>query len=231
MLNAYGLTNHGVEVCAEEIKESCSAGIEVVPNYYPEFAKGTEVAIQETIESIQIYREVIGSAFWALELNFSCPNAKEAISENVTQGITCVDRVRRYFPELFLITKISIVHPFEFSQELEKLGVRGIHGVNTIPYNLVFPEYRCAPSPLADVGGGGVSGGPAGGAARKYNMDLRKKVKVFLIMGCGITTLQDINDYFDIGADAVSFCTLALRSPAEAAKIIKIISSEKFVMV
>ena len=175
MLNAYGLTNQGVRVCAREVKQSCSAGIKVVPNYYPEFAKGTETAIRETLESIKIYKEVMGSEFWALELNFSCPNAKEAVAENVNQGIACVRRVRRNFPELFLIAKISIVHPFEFSEELERLGVKAIHGVNTIPYNLVFPKDKFPPSPLADVGGGGVSGGPACPAARKYNAESTEK--------------------------------------------------------
>lgn len=224
MLNAYGLTNHGVRICAGEIKQSCMAGIQVVPNYYPEFSRGTETAIRELLESIEIYQQVMGSAFSALELNFSCPNAKEAIAENITQGIACVCRVRQKFPELYLIAKISIVHPYEFSEELERLGVQAIHGVNTIPYNLVFPADRFPLSPLADVGGGGVSGGPACPVAKQYNADLRKKVKVFLIMGCGVTRLRDIEEYLDLGADAVSFCTLALRRPGEAARIIRILN-------
>ncbi len=86
MLNAYGLTNHGVRICAEEIKQSWSAGIQVLPNYYPEFTKGTETAIRETLESVKIIQEVLGQNFRALELNFSCPNAKEAIAENVQPG-------------------------------------------------------------------------------------------------------------------------------------------------
>lgn len=224
MLNAYGLTNHGIRICTEEIKQSWSAGIQVLPNYYPEFTKGTETAIRETLESVKIIQEVLGQNFRALELNFSCPNAKEAIAENVHQGIACVRRVRRGFPELFLIAKISIVHPFEFSEELERLGVKAIHGVNTIPYTLVFPGDKFPPSPLADVGGGGISGGPACPAARKYNSELRKKVKVFLIMGCGVSSLEDVKTYFDFGADAVSFCTLALRQPREAEKIIQILN-------
>ena len=220
MLNAYGLTNHGVEVCTKEIKQSCSSGLQVIPNYYPEFAKGTEMAIRETLESIKIYQDILGPEFWALELNFSCPNAKEAIAENVNQGIACVRRVRRDYPELFLIAKNSVVHPYEFAQELERLGVKAIHGVNTIPYAMVFPGDRFPPSPLADVGGGGVSGGPACLAARKYNEELRKKVNLFLIMGCGVSTLEDVQSYLDLGADAVSLCTLALRQPKEAARVL-----------
>ena len=221
MLNAYGLTNHGVKICAEEIRQSWRAGIRVIPNYYPEFIKGTETAIRELFESIGILQEVLGSEFWALELNFSCPNSKEAVAENVNQGITCVRQVRQEFPNLFLIAKISIVHPFEFSEELERLGVKAIHGVNTIPYNLVFPEDKFPPSPLAYVGGGGVSGGPACPAARKYNAELRKRVKLFLIMGCGVSSLENVKEYLDLGADAVSFCTLVLRRPGEAAIILK----------
>jgi dihydroorotate dehydrogenase (NAD+) catalytic subunit len=220
MLNAYGLTNHGVAVCAGEIRESCTAGFRVIPNYYPEFARGTEMAIREMLESIKIYQEVLGPEFWALELNFSCPNAREAIAENINQGIACVRRVRRDYPGIFLITKISVVHPFEFAQELERLGVGAIHGVNTIPYALIFPEDKYPASPLRDVGGGGVSGGPACSAARKYNEELRKKIKVFLIMGCGVSGLEDVQRYLDSGADAVSVCTFALRRPGEAAKVL-----------
>jgi dihydroorotate dehydrogenase (NAD+) catalytic subunit len=220
MLNAYGLTNDGVEICAGKIRQSRADGFQVLPNYYPEFAKGTQTAILETMESIKIYQEIIGPEFSALELNFSCPNAKEAIAENVNQGIACVRRIRRDYPELKLITKISILHPYEFSQELERLGVAAIHGVNTIPYALVFPEDRYPPSPLADVGGGGVSGGPACAAAKKYNSELRKRVNLFLIMGCGVRNLADVQSYLDLGADAVSFCTLALRQPQEAMKIV-----------
>ena len=58
MLNAYGLTNLGVEVCAKEIKQSYNSGLRVIPNYYPEFAKGTETAIRETLESIEIYQKM-----------------------------------------------------------------------------------------------------------------------------------------------------------------------------
>jgi dihydroorotate dehydrogenase (NAD+) catalytic subunit len=220
MLNAYGLTNEGVEVCAGKIRESCATGFQVVPNFYPEFAKGTETAIRETLESIKIYHDILGPKFWAVELNFSCPNAKEAIAENVNQGIACVRRVRREYPELHLIAKISVVHPYEFAQELERLGVMAIHGVNTIPYALVFPEDTYPPSPLAHVGGGGVSGGPACAAAKKYNTQLRKTVNLFLIMGCGVSSLEDVQSYLDLGADAVSICTLALRQPREATKVV-----------
>jgi dihydroorotate dehydrogenase (NAD+) catalytic subunit len=158
MLNAYGLTNQGVQACAREIKVSADQGFEVIPNFYPEFAKGTELAIKDTLEALEIYRQILGPDFWVLELNYSCPNSAEAIRENVAQSIKCSQEVRRQYPSLFLIAKISICHPYEFAQELEKLGVNALHAINTIPFEIVYPLER---SPLWQVGGGGVSGGPA----------------------------------------------------------------------
>lgn len=218
MLNAYGLTNDGVAAAAPKIRRACREGFRVVPNYYPEFAKGTEAALRETLEAVALYGRLLGPDFRGLELNFSCPNSAEAIRENVAQALACVRAVRRAMPGLALVAKVSLCHPFEFCQELERLGVAAIHAVNTIPYDLVFP--LGPPSPLSDVGGGGVSGGPAFESAYAYNRELRQKVGGFLIMGCGVTSREDVQRYFYLGADAVSVCTLALRRPREAAAIV-----------
>jgi dihydroorotate dehydrogenase len=220
MLNAYGLTNEGVTACAPHLRRAREAGFRVIPNFYPEFARGTETAIRETLEAAEIYRQGLGPHFEALELNYSCPNSAEEIRENVAQGLRCTREVRERFPSLFLIAKISICHPYEFAQELERAGVNAIHAINTIPYEIIFPPDRYPPSPLAAVGGGGVSGGPARAAALEYNRGLRRKVGCFLIMGCGVRNRQDVQTYFDLGADAVSFCTLALRDWQEAAAIV-----------
>jgi len=217
MLNAYGLTNDGVAACAPDIRRACNQGFKIIPNLYPEFIKGTDIAIKETLEAVEIYREQLGSHFGALELNFSCPNSEEAVAQNVVQGLQCSREVRQRYPDLFFIAKLSICHPYEFAQELERAGVNALHAVNTIPYNIVFPLQR---SPLGEVGGGGVSGGPAFPLAFKYNQELRKKVGLFLIMGCGVTSRDDVRRYFDLGADAVSLCTLVLRRPAKAARIV-----------
>lgn len=218
MLNAYGLTNPGAKACAREIKVAAGQGFQVIPNLYPEFAKGTVLAIKDTLEAIGIYQEILGSDFWALELNFSCPNSQEAIRENVAQGLKCSREVKQQYPGTFLIAKISICHPYEFAQELESLGVNALHAINTIPFAMIYLHER---SPLRPVGGGGVSGGPALAAALEYNTHLRKKVNLPLIMGCGVKDREDVRKYLHIGADAVSICTLALRHQGEATEIIR----------
>ena len=217
LLNAYGLTNEGVEVWAPDIRRACDLGLRVIANLYPEFIKGTETAIQETLAAVEIYRRSLGPRFWALELNYSCPNSEEAVTRNVVQALQCTRKVRSLYPQLYLIVKLSICHPYEFAEELASIGVNALHAVNTIPYNIVFPLQR---SPLEAVNGGGVSGGPAFPLALTYNQELRKKVGLFLIMGCGVTSRDDVRRYFDLGADAVSLCTLALRNPREAARVV-----------
>ncbi|MFH1183158.1 MAG: hypothetical protein V1690_02770 [Candidatus Moraniibacteriota bacterium] len=222
MLNSYGLTNPGVVACAQEIRESCEMDLDAIPNFYPEFDKGADLAIGETLQAIEIFSEILGSFFWALELNYSCPNSKEKIALNSRQALECSRKVRRKFPLLFQIAKISIVHRYDFVEELSII-VDAIHSMNTIPYELTYDAVS-NPSPLADVGGGGVSGGPAKEKAFAYNKGLAKRVKVPLILGCGVETLNDVGSYQDIGASVVSVCSAVIRTPKETEKIITVMN-------
>lgn len=219
MLNAYGLTNHGVEINAKKIAIACEKGFRVIPNIYPQFAKGLEVAIAETLEAMAILEKHMGEYFWAIEINYSCPNSKEQIDQNMSMALACSSAAKERYPHIILIAKTSAVHPFEFYPQLQDVGVNVIHAINTIPHDLVFPGKT---SPLQSVGGGGVSGGPAFELAYKYNEKVRKVVPdIPLIMGCGVTNEQRASKYFEIGADAVGICTAALRDPRETQEIIE----------
>uniref|UniRef100_A0A7C5ENI9 Dihydroorotate dehydrogenase catalytic domain-containing protein n=1 Tax=Desulfobacca acetoxidans TaxID=60893 RepID=A0A7C5ENI9_9BACT len=220
LLNAYGLTNAGVQKVAPRIASAHEEGFRVIPNFWPDLGRGRDLALKETLEAVGVYREHLGVAFWALELNLSCPNIPDELACQLPDSLALVQKLRELHPDLFLIVKISVVHPYEFAQELEKLGVGALHGVNTIPYDLVFPPDRYPPSPMARVGGGGVSGGPAFPLAYQYNAGLRKKVKLPLIMGGGVTGPEGVRKYLDLGADSVSLCTLVLREPHKAEEII-----------
>ena len=203
------LTNKGWRPAPRISGGPATRGLRVIPNIYPEFIKGTDMAIRETLEAVAIYRRSLGPHFKALELNYSCPNSEEAIAKNVVQAIQCTRKVAASIPTCFN----------RQTQHLPPLRVRpgtgvhrghALHAVNTIPYGIVFPLQR---SPLDGVGGGGVSGGPACELAYKYNQELRPRVGLFLIMGCGVRGKDEVQRHFDLGADAVSLCTLALRCP------------------
>lgn len=218
MLNAYGLTNPGTKAVIDKFQKS-KVGFDclVIPSFYPEFSKGTGVAIKEIMESIELMDESVG--FCVVELNFSCPNSKEVIRKNMDDAMGCVKEVRKKFPWLSIIAKISIVHPYEFSQELERVGVDMLHSINTVPFGMVYPDKI---SPMANVGGGGVSGKPIFWQAYDYNKGLREKVKIPIIMGGGVVHSDHIIKYLGIGADAVSICTVALRQPEVANEILEL---------
>lgn len=224
ILNAYGLTNDGVEKNAKKISASCEEGFNVIPSYYPEFEKGIDTALRELTDSVLIYAGELGDNFWAIELNGSCPNSDEIINENMDALVKCIKPLKTVLPGLVIIVKTSIVHPYSFYKRLEDAGVDVIHAINTIPYGMVFPGNK---SPLAKKGGGGVSGFLAYDLAYRYNQKLREKTKLPIIMGCGVTDIYSKVQFFRIGADVVSVCTAALLNPKEACHIVTPVSNTK----
>lgn len=220
IINAYGLTNKGVLFNAEKIVGVLRQGYDVISNYYPELFKSRDRMVSDIGEAIDIYSNALAHRFKILEINLSCPNIKEDLKTNINMSIQCVKYSKIFAPNSVLITKISIDHPYELAQELEKAGVDIIHAVNSVPYNTLYSDTNNQ-SPLHKYGGGGVSGGPAFKMAFDYNSALRKKIKLPMIMGCGIMNVNDAEKYFDIGADAISICTAVKRNSEEAEKIIK----------
>jgi len=223
MINAYGLTNDGTESCAKQIWYARQKGFQVIPNFFPTFADGPDKAIEDTLRAVGVYRSILLSNFRALELNYSCPNSGECIIDNMISCSRTSRAVRQAHPDLFLVAKVSLLHSYEFCQEQVKAGVNAIHAINTIPYGIVCPN---SVSPLLAVGGGGVSGDPAFEKAYEYNRELRKRVNIPLIMGCGVRCVGDVYRYFDIGADSVSLCSLAIRDSAEAKEILTIFNRQ-----
>lgn len=217
LINAYGLTGPGVEVCARRIAAACRAGYRVIPSLFP-FAYNKERTVENALNAITIYHHHLGPCFKALELNLSCPNAGTRISSYMEDALACVAAIKFWHPRLCLIAKISLVHPHEFSQMLVSSGADIIHAVNTIPYDCICPGGP--PSPLADAGGGGVSGGPASVVAFDYCKTLRRKIPAPMIMGCGVMNLDGAKQRFNAGANMVSICTLVRLNPRQAIKVI-----------
>ncbi|MDO8667480.1 MAG: hypothetical protein Q7K35_00045 [bacterium] len=229
MINAYGLTNDGTKVNAQKIARAIEKGDNVIPNFYPQFAIGRRDAIEEAIYAMIEYDAYLRNYFWAVEFNFSCPNAEERIQENMQDALACVSAVRREKPQLCQIAKISIVHPHEFAQRLVDAGVDIVHAINTIPHGLLSKgERENRKSPLWKYGGGGVSGGPIFPQAFAYNEELRKVIpKTPIIMGGGVTGPTQVRKYFAAGANAVSMCTAIRTCPVEAINAINEYAAEE----
>lgn len=227
MVNAYGLTNPGVTVCGKQIRKSLDAGMNVIPNFYPQFMLGgidrTMEAICETISAVETYRSLLRDRFWIIELNFSCPNSEDQISKNLHQVIACLELVRAHFPSLLIIAKMSYVQPDELFQEisLKKLA-DALHCFNTIDFQQLY-GYS---SPLKNSAGG-VSGGPIREKCFKRNQKIAKLVSLPLIMGGGVPaeSPRELQKYFDIGANSLSLCTSAIYHPLEVGGLIRAYNS------
>lgn len=205
MVNAYGLTNQGVESCAKGINSAIEKGFDVIPNFFPEFGDDIEETIKQTRKSIIALKRILKENLWAIEINYSCPNDKSKIKDNIAKAVKHANQIRIAFPWLTIIAKTSIVHPYEFLQELEAAGVDVFHLVNTIPYGVLYPEKK---SPLHHLGGGGVSGGPTFEMAFKYNSGALKIINKPAIVGCGIVSLDRFCRYRkETNAKAFSVCT------------------------
>jgi dihydroorotate dehydrogenase len=222
MVNAYGLTNEGVQCNARKIADACASGSKVIPNFYPEFFKGLEAAIAETLTAIMIYRFKMGDNFWALELDVSCLNSQEKIAENMKQVIMLIEALKKNYPWLVLIVKTSIVHPMSFYQELENVGADVIHAINTIPWDFVFSEKI---SPLHSVGGGSVSGEVTFPLAYECIQRICQVTDLPKIFGCGISNTIRARKLFVLGKHekvSISICTAFLRDSKEAEKILNL---------
>lgn len=228
LVNAYGLSNSGVETCAQEIRRATEQGFRVIPSYSPEFFRnGKKILLRqvlfETQEAIRIYQEILGRSFWALELNGSCPNTGESLSENTNRLRSLVYALIRSLP-VPLIFKVSPVHPISLSLELEQIGVSVIHAVNTFPFATFFPDGQI--SPLARYGGGGCSGKMIFEKALEINLQLRRKLKIPMIMGGGISSCGHLDLYRQtlyregFTENCLAICSVIRTDPKEAQQMI-----------
>jgi dihydroorotate dehydrogenase len=232
MLNAYGLTNTGAIKYLSQIANAAADGVPIIPSIYPEFDRGREEAKIGVFFIISCYRALMNEKFWAVELNFSCPNTRESIADNVKSALWLVGKIKEIHSELIVIAKISVVHPLEFARQLRESGADVLHAVNTIPYSLLFADE----SPLQKVGGGGVSGGPAFEISFEYNMKVLGYFNGPVILGCGITDDQKLRCYLealecygiprDWRSISLSFCTAALRRPEWVKEVIQDFNGE-----
>lgn len=215
--NAIGLTNRGVEYCAPKILDSIETGIDVIPNLYVDFRQGFDWAVEKTRQALNIYESTLGEHFNCLIKNDSCHNSGEDIAKTIRCNILLTGWIKKHY-DIAVIDKVSIIHPFEMLEELEKKGADAIMGVNSIPFDLVYPNRK---SLMWKVGGGAVSGAPAFKQAFAYNKEARKHVKIPYFMGCGITSKNDILAYQEIGADVCVICSWAAIYPGEVSDILE----------
>lgn len=201
-VNKVGLTNPGIDWWIHAVAPTID--FESAPLVVSIFGDENElVEMAETLNDLSII---------AIEVNPSCINTGHplASAETVVQQVKAVKRVTRH-P---IIIKVSVTQPYLTIAR----GLRNVAeaiSLNTVPWELVFPD---TPSPLSRLqnrvggGGGGVSGRPA----QPFNwlaVEALAQQNILPVIGPDVMSWKDIVYLRKIGAKAISFGAIHLRAP------------------
>lgn len=198
-VNAVGLTNPGVDwwirACYPRMRRM---GLQIVVSVYPESVAEAQT-FADKLRPLQLT---------AIELNASCPNVAHCEADAVphVHSIACALRASGH-P---LIVKVGYDQPYVAIAQAVEGVADAIHAINAVPWRMVYPD---RPSPLARLGGGGVSGEPIRPFVREAVRRLKEATQLPIIAGGGIYTLQDLQELWALGARAFSIGTLFLRAP------------------
>ncbi|MDO8444245.1 MAG: hypothetical protein Q7S80_01945 [bacterium] len=147
ILNAVGLTNPGVVwFCREIVPRLDSIGVPLVVSLL-----GTPREIVQMIRMIDDLRcpRIVG-----YDINASCPNSGEDISANADEVIEACRQARRA-TRLTIWLKLSVVHRRNLERIIKSTEAWvECYTINSVPWAV----YSNEKSPLAHLGGGGVSG-------------------------------------------------------------------------
>ncbi|MGQ9524592.1 MAG: dihydroorotate dehydrogenase [Armatimonadota bacterium] len=200
VVNAVGLTNPGIEWwitrCYPAMRRR---GILPIASIYAESPR----------EAVEMARMLAPLELAAVELNASCPNTDDDLLENTQLVVETTVAAREYSSHPMII-KLSWSQDYvQIARELEGT-VEAVHAINTVPWRVLFPSKR---SPLEHLGGGGVSGPVILPYTIEAVCRLHAAVKLPIIAGGGITSLEDIIRLKEAGASAFSIGTLFLLRP------------------
>ncbi len=207
VVNAVGLTNPGVDWWVREVYPQVAArpwpvAVSIVGEQLQDFV---ELAIKlKSCEKIK-----------ALEINASCPNTPSDRHQN-TQVVIDTVRAVKSVTRWPLLLKLSCTHDYKaIAQALE--GTAEAISINSVPWKVLFPKEK---SPLANLGGGGVSGRIAQKEHFKMVEQLASTSTVPVI-GAGVWEYEDMEKLFKLGAGAVAFGSIFVRYPWRPTDFVK----------
>ena len=197
-VNAVGLTNPGIDwwlsVAAPRARRLGYAMVGSI----------TSDTVDELVEMAKMSN---GAGLVGLELNASCPNSISELMHNPDLVIVACERIKEV-SEYPLLLKLSVAHEYKSIARATEDIVEAI-SINTVPWKMAFPMQK---SPLAALGGGGVSGKIAQVWTWKMLEDLAGATKTPII-GPSIWEYRDMEKLRGLGAKAISFGSVFIRYP------------------
>lgn len=213
MLNAIGLQNPGLlKVMDEELPWLEQFDVPIIAN----IAGSIEEDYVQVAKEISTARNV-----HALELNISCPNVKTGgiafgtipeVAKKLTKKVKEVAEVPVYVKLSPNVTNIV-----EMAQAVEAGGADGLTMINTfIGMSLDLKTGK----PILANKAGGLSGPAIKPMALRMIYEVSQKVSLPIIGMGGISSAEDVLEYFYAGASAVAVGTANFVDPFACPKII-----------
>ncbi len=206
-VNAYGLTNPGIAGLKRPLRQFCNRVLTPIVSVVPPDPKSAEQFARDI--------DAISLRLWAIEINISCPNHTTPSTDMVEESLTVMRSVLPPDGYAFIL-KVGYDVDLQLLEELSGL-YDYLHGINSVPWNVVFPN---RPSPLAKFGGGGVSGP----VIYPFAVDFVKRLTDAgydkpIIAGGGINSVEAAEKLYDLGASAVALGTAVHTNPSLARRV------------
>ncbi len=211
VVNKVGLTNPGIDWWCREIGPRLDyQGRLIIGSIFGDASELVEMA--EMLNRFDLV---------AIEINVSCPNTGHAMDQvqMVIDSVKAVKRVSRH-P---IIVKVSVDQDY-LAIVRELVGIAEAVSLNSVPWATAFPNGE--KTPLAQLekrvqgGGGGVSGKPA----QQHNWAAVKalaKQGLIPVIGPSVMEFEDIKQLCALGAPAISFGAIHLRTPWRPTTFVK----------
>ncbi len=235
MLNAVNLSGPGFKELLATGKwqalERMAFGISFMPvgNTPAEMIEETKKFREELIRAM--VQRCFHSSIW-IQINISCPNTKQDHQILDSHVVEILELLQIFRIELNMVIdlKINLLMPDEVIEELWRKKLCDLITIsNTIKYGTIglgIPWNRLfwwrKNSPLARLGGGGLSGKPLFEGVCCKIMQIRKAgISIPIKASGGIFSVKDVQTIKACGADAIEFATVISLRPWRVAKMVK----------
>lgn len=164
-----------------------------------------------------------------LQINFSCPNVGINPGKLIDEIKKILEIISSYLPSVPLAPKINALTPAEVAKKIsddpncDALCVSNTISWGALPDKINWKElFGTDVSPLAEFGGGGMSGRPLLPIVAEWVANARKAGIIKpIIAGGGILSPNDVNVLKDAGASSVSVSSAAILRGWRVGKIIR----------
>ncbi len=214
MINRIGLENIGIDTfLAEKLPELRQKNINFILN----------IAGSTMDDYVQLAKKVQVAGIEAVELNVSCPNVEFGCMEFGTDKKLLYDLVSRVRAEYdgCLIVKLSpnVTSAEDVALAAQNAGADAVSAINTLRGMGVKLNYANGEFSKIIVKGG-LSGKAIKPVALAFVERINAVIDIPIIAMGGIYSLQDMLEFFSVGARAVQLGTVNFTHPNMAEKLV-----------